>query len=53
LQQIEKLENSVRLGPSTEYYCEEAVARDIPWIRLEKLPNSIGYGINQMRFQAS
>jgi cyanophycin synthetase len=43
-----------RLGPSTGSIVEEAVARDIPWIRLGK--NSLvqlGYGVNQMRFQAT
>jgi cyanophycin synthetase len=41
-------------GPSTGSIVEEAVSRDIPWIRLGT--NSLvqlGYGINQMRFQAT
>ncbi len=44
----------VRLGPSTGSIVDEAVARDIPWIRLGS--NSLvqlGYGVNQMRFQAT
>jgi cyanophycin synthetase len=44
----------VRLGPSTGSIVDEAVARDIPWIRLGT--NSLvqlGYGVNQMRFQAT
>ena len=43
-----------RLGPSTGSIVEEAVARNIPWIRLGR--NSLvqlGYGINQQRFQAT
>jgi len=43
-----------RLGPSTGSIVEEAVARNIPWIRLGR--NSLvqlGYGVNQQRFQAT
>jgi cyanophycin synthetase len=51
---MREIRERVRLGPSTGSIVEEAVARDIPWIRLGT--NSLvqlGYGINQMRFQAT
>ncbi|ENI5846279.1 ATP-grasp domain-containing protein, partial [Flavobacterium psychrophilum] len=54
IQQMRVIRDKVRLGPSTGSIVEEAVARDIPWIRLGT--NSLvqlGYGINQMRFQAT
>ena len=47
---ISQTVNSIFSG----FYVEEAVSRDIPWIRLGT--NSLvqlGYGINQMRFQAT
>ncbi|MET0760570.1 MAG: cyanophycin synthetase [Flavobacterium sp.] len=54
IQKMREIRQLVRLGPSTASIVEEAVARDIPWIRLGT--NSLvqlGYGINQMRFQAT
>ena len=54
IQKMREIREDVRLGPSTGSIVEEAVARDIPWIRLGT--NSLvqlGYGINQMRFQAT
>ncbi|MBM3160718.1 MAG: cyanophycin synthetase [Bacteroidetes bacterium] len=51
---MKEIREDVRLGPSTGSIVDEAVARDIPWIRLGT--NSLiqlGYGINQMRFQAT
>lgn len=51
---MREIREDVRLGPSTGSIVEEAVARDIPWIRLGT--NSLvqlGYGVNQMRFQAT
>ncbi|MFZ4106034.1 cyanophycin synthetase [Flavobacterium sp.] len=54
IQQMREIRERVRLGPSTGSIVEEAVSRDIPWIRLGT--NSLvqlGYGINQMRFQAT
>lgn len=54
LQKMREIRERVRLGPSTGSIVEEAVNRDIPWIRLGT--NSLvqlGYGINQMRFQAT
>ena len=54
IQKMKEIRERVRLGPSTGSIVDEAVARDIPWIRLGT--NSLvqlGYGINQMRFQAT
>lgn len=54
IKKMREIREKVRLGPSTGSIVEEAVARDIPWIRLGT--NSLvqlGYGINQMRFQAT
>lgn len=54
IQEMREIRERVRLGPSTGSIVEEAVARDIPWIRLGT--NSLvqlGYGVNQMRFQAT
>ncbi len=51
---MREIREDVRLGPSTGSLVDEAVARDIPWIRLGT--NSLiqlGYGVNQMRFQAT
>ena len=54
IQRMREIRERVRLGPSTGSIVEEAVNRDIPWIRLGT--NSLvqlGYGVNQMRFQAT
>ncbi|PWA05335.1 cyanophycin synthetase [Flavobacterium psychrotolerans] len=54
IQKMREIRERVRLGPSTGSIVEEAVARDIPWIRMGT--NSLvqlGYGVNQMRFQAT
>jgi cyanophycin synthetase len=54
LKKMREIREDVRLGPSTGSIVDEAVARDIPWIRLGT--NSLvqlGYGVNQMRFQAT
>lgn len=54
IQKMREIRERVRLGPSTGSIVEEAVARNIPWIRLGT--NSLvqlGYGVNQMRFQAT
>lgn len=54
IQKMREIRERVRLGPSTGSIVDEAVARDIPWIRLGT--NSLvqlGYGVNQMRFQAT
>jgi len=54
LQEMREIREDVRLGPSTGSIVEEAVKRDIPFVRMGT--NSLvqlGYGINQMRFQAT
>ena len=54
IKKMREIREEVRLGPSTGSIVDEAVARDIPWIRLGT--NSLiqlGYGKNQMRFQAT
>jgi len=54
IKKMKEIRERVRLGPSTGSIVEEAVARDIPWIRLGT--NSLvqlGYGVHQMRFQAT
>lgn len=51
---LKEIRERERLGPSTGSIVEEAVARNIPWIRLGR--NSLvqlGYGIHQQRFQAT
>lgn len=54
IQKMKQIRQRDRLGPSTGSIVQEAVSRDIPWIRLGS--NSLvqlGYGINQVRFQAT
>ena len=54
VQEMRELREIVRLGPSTGSIVEEAAARGIPWIRLNR--NSLcqlGYGANQKRIQAT
>jgi cyanophycin synthetase len=54
IQKMREIREKVRLGPSTASLVDEAVARDIPWIRLGT--NSLiqlGYGVHQSRFQAT
>lgn len=54
IQAMRVLREEVRLGPSTSSIVEEAAARGIPWIRLNK--NSLcqlGYGAHQKRIQAT
>lgn len=54
IQKMREIREEVRLGPSTASLVDEAVARDIPWIRLGR--NSLiqlGYGKHQVRFQAT
>ena len=48
------LREEERLGPSTGSIAEEAEARGIPWIRLNKYSLcQLGYGANQKRIQAT
>ncbi len=54
IQELREIREKVRLGPSTGSIIEEAINRNIPWIRLNR--NSLvqlGYGINQRRIQAT
>jgi len=54
IQQMRELRESERLGPSTGSIIEEAEARGIPWIRLNKYSLcQLGYGANQKRIQAT
>jgi cyanophycin synthetase len=54
IRNLKEIRERERLGPSTGSIVQEAVARNIPWIRLGR--NSLvqlGYGVNQTRFQAT
>ena len=54
IQELREIREKVRLGPSTGSIVEEAINRNIPWIRLNR--NSLvqlGYGVNQRRIQAT
>ncbi|HEX5001611.1 MAG TPA: cyanophycin synthetase, partial [Bacteroidia bacterium] len=54
IQRMREIREDERLGPSTGSIVEEAQARGIPWIRLNRhsLVN-LGYGVNQKRIQAT
>jgi cyanophycin synthetase len=54
IRHMRELRESVRFGPSTGSIVDEAIARDIPFIRLnsESLVQ-LGYGKNQVRFRAT
>lgn len=54
IQEMRELRENERLGPSTGSIIEEAEARGIPWIRLNKYSLcQLGYGANQKRIQAT
>ena len=54
IQTMREIREEERLGPSTGSIVEEAVARKIPWIRLNRHSLvQLGYGINQRRIQAT
>jgi cyanophycin synthetase len=54
IQKMRELREDDRLGPSTGSIVEEAEARGIPWIRLNKYSLcQLGYGANQKRIQAT
>lgn len=54
IHRMRELRESERLGPSTGSIVEEAISRDIPWIRLNKGSLvQLGYGKNQVRFRAT
>ncbi|WP_316837485.1 cyanophycin synthetase [Pedobacter nutrimenti] len=54
IQKLRELRELERLGPSTGSIVDEAISRDIPWIRLNKSSLvQLGYGKNQVRFRAT
>src|SRR5471030_2691064 len=54
IQQMREIRENTRMGPSTGSIVEEAIARDIPWIRLDDQSLvQLGYGKNQVRFRAT
>jgi len=54
IQKMREIREDDRLGPSTGSIVEEAEARGIPWIRLNKYSLcQLGYGANQKRIQAT
>lgn len=54
VQTMRELREQERLGPSTDSIIQEAIARGIPWIRLNKYSLcQLGYGANQKRIQAT
>ena len=53
-QEMRVIRERVRFGPSTGSIVEEAVSRDIPYIRLnDQMLVQLGYGIHQQRIQAT
>ncbi len=54
IQTMREIRENTRLGPSTGSIVEEAIARDIPWIRLNNQSLvQLGYGKNQVRIRAT
>jgi len=54
IQRMREIREDERLGPSTGSIVEEAQARGIPWIRLNRHSLvMLGYGLNQKRIQAT
>lgn len=54
VQRMRKMRERERFGPSTGSIVDEAVARDIPFIRLNNQSLvQLGYGKNQVRFRAT
>ena len=54
IQEMREIRENTRLGPSTGSIVEEAILRDIPWIRLNNQSLvQLGYGKNQVRFRAT
>jgi cyanophycin synthetase len=51
---MKEIREQERLGPSTGSIVEEAIKRDIPYIRLNRRSLvQLGWGINQRRIQAT
>ena len=54
IQKMREIRENTRLGPSTGSIVEEAISRDIPWIRLNNQSLvQLGYGKNQVRIRAT
>lgn len=54
IQEMRVIRERVRFGPSTGSIIEEAVSRDIPYIRLnDQSLVQLGYGVHQQRIQAT
>ncbi len=54
VQRMREIREDVRFGPSTGSLVEEAVSRDIPYIRLnDQSLVQLGYGVHQKRIQAT
>jgi cyanophycin synthetase len=54
ISRMREIREGVRLGPSTGSIVDEAVARDIPYIRInDESLVQLGYGKNQVRFRAT
>src|ERR1700748_2563986 len=54
IQEMREIRENTRLGPSTGSIVEEAINRNIPWIRLNNQSLvQLGYGKNQVRFRAT
>ncbi len=54
IQKLREIREDERLGPSTGCIVEEAVARGIPYIRLNRHSLvQLGYGVNQKRIRAT
>lgn len=54
IQKMREIREEVRFGPSTGSLVEEAVSRDIPYIRLnDQSLVQLGYGVHQKRIQAT
>lgn len=54
IQQLREIREDERLGPSTGCLVEEAAARGIPYIRLNRHSLvQLGYGVNQRRIRAT
>ncbi len=54
IQKLREIREEERLGPSTGSIVDEAIKRNIPWIRLNRHSLvQLGYGKNQRRIQAT
>jgi cyanophycin synthetase len=54
IQRMREIREDVRFGPSTGSIVEEAMSRDIPYIRLnDQSLVQLGYGVHQKRIQAT